>query len=164
MLTVKSILALYNACMVFLFHFPCRRDQRIDDADIRHSRKFNGRILFAGPFHADRPGSDYQISAFHIQLHPAAGSYADKSVRPCPDQLFHGDGSRWTSDPGGGHTDLYPVQIPGIGHIFPVVRHQYGIVKILCNLCTPLGIPGQNHIFPDISFTHLNMILFACVF
>ena len=150
--------------MIILFQLLRCFNQRIYDLYIRHCRKFDGRIFPARPFHSDRAACDHHITASHIRLHAAAGSDPNKGIRPGHDKLLHRDRCRRAADACGGHTHLHPVQITGIGHIFPAVRHQLRPVKILCDLRAALRVSRQDHIFSHITFSHLDMILFPFLF
>ncbi len=81
-----------------------------------------------------------------IQLHTAAGSYADKRIRSTLHQFLHGNGGGGTADACGGHADLYAVQITGVKFTYPGCRHQLRVIKIGRNLGASLRISRKDHI------------------
>ena len=77
-----------------------KHGQGIHHINIRDRRKLNGGIFPAGSFISYGPRSDNQVTALHINIHTAAGSYPDEGICPGLNKLLHGNGSRRASDAG----------------------------------------------------------------
>ena len=107
---------------------------------------------------------DHDIAALYLRLHSAARSDPDKCICSAAVQFFHCDRSRRTANPRGCHTDLFSIHSSGICNEFPIISDQDRIIKIFCDLCTPLGVSRHDHVSPHFSFCHLYMVLPAGIF
>ena len=155
MLPVKRILALHHSRVIRISQRLCRGNQGIGHIQVSHGRKLDGCVFPAGALHSDGACGDHDIPALHVHVHTAAGSHADKCISPAQHQFLHGNGCRRSADARGGHAYLFPVQITGVCNILPAVRHQYRVVKMLCNLFTALRVSGHDDIPSHVSLPDL---------
>ena len=159
-LAIKAVLALDHTGVAGLAHRLGRLNERIGNADVRHGRELNRRILPAGPLMADSAGGHHNISGLDLQIYAAAGADPDKCVRADGSQLLHGNGGGGASDARGADGDFLSQQRSGINCIFPVLAYQHRIVKQCRNGRTPARITGQNAVPTHIPLDAIDVKLF----
>ena len=150
MLSVKCIFALDYSGMISKPQFLCCLNKCICHLKICHCRILNRCIFPAGSFHADCSGSDHNITALDIQINSATCSNTHKCICTALHQFLHCNRCGWSANPGGCHTDLLTFQIACVGDKLPAVCHKFCILKMFCDLLTPLRISRQDHITPHI--------------
>ena len=164
MLSVKSVFALDNTCMTGKSFFFRSCHKGVCHVQISYCRILYGGIFPAGSLHTDGTCGNYDISAFYLRLHTAAGSNADKSICAAPGKLFHGNGGRRSADSGGCHADFHAVQGSCICDIFSVVCNENRVVKILGNFHTPFRVSRHDYVAANFPLCNLDMILPAGIF
>ena len=164
MLPIEGVLALNHTDVMRNTESLRSFDQGSGDLKVRDRRILDRGVLTARAVHAHRSCRHNDISALHLRLHASACAHADKCVSAASHKLLKSDCGGRAAD--AGRRDGHSLAGDGacVSDVFPVVRDEDRIVKILCNLRAPLRVARQDDDLSDLPGCHLNVILlfFVC--